>query len=399
VRVTPATQTASAAPQAQVKVHPEAQVKIHKVDRPTIQARQAIGVFDSGSGGMVTAAYLSRIVQDAGENLSVLFFGDTANLPYGKKTEEQVAALSDSIIIRLAPSCPVIGIACNTASASWAHFGTAGKNGGWPRVFSVVQVASELAYERARTMLDLKTKRRRKTIGVLGTELTAQIQSHAERIVECHRTALSRAYGHQLPLVPYVFGSAGITPQLPESVIDYKRTPHIAVVREDEPGPGGTTRAGIFHWEPPEELPHGVEIVARDAQKLVAAVDIEKILDGAGNVKPEWRERLEAYLHQVSNDMVKRKVTALILGCTHFEYFERDFGKLLPTLAARNGIISPSGALACRLLDGFDEYLQAEPVRPVSATSRSYFSFSGNQPPEATYTSLGLDEITLAERL
>jgi len=95
--------------------------------------------------------------------------------------------------------------------------------------------------------------------------------------------------------VPYGFGANGLAPQLPEGVIDYKHTPHIAVVREDEPGPGGTTRAGVFHWEPPEELPHGVEIVARDAQKLVAAVDIEKILDADGNVKPEWRERLETY--------------------------------------------------------------------------------------------------------
>lgn len=156
---------------------------------------------------------------------------------------------------------------------------------------------------------------------------------------------------------------------------------------------------GVFHWEPPEELPHGVEIVARDAQKLVAAVDVEKILEADGNVKPAWRERLESYLEQVSREMVKRKATALVLGCTHFEYFERDFGKLLPTLAARNGIISPSGALACRLLDGFDEYLEAEPVRPVSAAGRSYFSFSGDQPPEAIFASLGLDEIFLAKRL
>src|SRR6516225_6329023 len=142
---------------------PQAQIEIHKVKRPTVQARQAIGVFDSGSGGMVAAAYLSRILRDAGENLSVVFFGDTANLPYGKKTEQQVATLSDSIISRLAPLCPVVGIACNTASASWAHFGTVGKANAWPRVLSVVQVAAELAYERARTMLDPKTKRRRKT--------------------------------------------------------------------------------------------------------------------------------------------------------------------------------------------------------------------------------------------
>ena len=134
----PATRTASkAAPSAHVE---NKNVKIEHVERPNVQARQAIGVFNSGSGGMVAAAYLSRILRDADENLSVIFFGDTANLPYGKKTEQQVATLSNSIINRLAPLCPVIGIACNTASASWTHFGTAGKAKGWPRVFSVVDL-------------------------------------------------------------------------------------------------------------------------------------------------------------------------------------------------------------------------------------------------------------------
>ena len=376
-----------------------ARVEILEVESPTVQARQAIGVFDSGSGGMVAAAYLSRILRDADADLSVIFFGDTANLPYGKKTEQQVAALSDSIIGRLAPRCPVIGIACNTASASWAHLGREGKGDGWPRVFSVVQIAAELAYERARSIHEPKSKRRRKTIGVLGTELTAEIQSHAERIVECHRTALSRAYGHQLPLVPYVLGDSGLVPRLPESVIDYASTPHVAVLREDEPGPGGTTRAGILNWEPPEDLPHGVEIVARDAQKLVAAVDVEHIVDAAGNVKPEWRERLESYLKQVSSEMVRRKATAMILGCTHFEYFTQDFAQLLPTLAARNGIISPSGALACRLLDAFEEYLDENPVRPIAGERRSYFAFSGDRPPQETFKSLGLEQIVVAKHL
>jgi len=376
-----------------------ARLEIQEVESPPIQARQAIGVFDSGSGGMVAATYVTRILRDAKENLSVVFFGDTANLPYGKKTQEEVARLSDAIISRLAPFCPVIGIACNTASASWARFGKVGKGGGWPHVYSVVEVAAELAYARARTLLEPKLKRRRKTIGVLGTELTAQIQSHAEKIVECHRAALSRAYGHELPLVPYAFAGGGIAPQLPAGVIDYARTPHVAVVREDEPGPGGTTRAGVMHWEPPEDLPHGVEVVARDAQKLVAAVDVAHILDAEGRVKAEWRQRLEEYLKQVSNELVRRKATALILGCTHFEYFERDFAKLLPTLAARNGIISPSGALACRLLDAFDEYLDEFPVRPVSSEHRSYFAFSGDRPPEETFKSLGLEQIVLAKHL
>ena len=103
----PATRTTSkAAPSAHVE---NKNVKIEHVERPNVQARQAIGVFNSGSGGMVAAAYLSRILRDADENLSVIFFGDTANLPYGKKTEQPVATLSNSIINRLAPLAPSSG--------------------------------------------------------------------------------------------------------------------------------------------------------------------------------------------------------------------------------------------------------------------------------------------------
>jgi glutamate racemase len=376
-----------------------ARFEIEEVDSPTVQARQAIGVFDSGSGGMVAAAYLARMLREAGENLSVIFFGDTANLPYGEKTQAQVAVLADAIIGRLAPFCPVIGIACNTASASWAHLGKVGKADGWPRVFNVVQIGAELAYERARTLLEPESKRRRKTIGVLGTDLTAAIQSHAERIVECHRSALSRAFGHELPLVPYGFAENGIVPQLPAGVIDYAHTAHVAVIREDESAPGGTTRADLRHWDPPEDLPHDVEIISRDAHKLVAAVDVSHIVDAEGNVKPEWHRRLGIYLTEVSREIVRRKATALILGCTHFEYFNRDFAKLLPSLAARNGIISPSGALASRLVDAFNEYLVAFPLRPISIESRNYVAFSGKRPPDETFEALGLEQIVVARHL
>jgi len=33
-------------------------------------------------------------------------------------------------------------------------------------------------------------------------------------------------------------------------------------------------------------------------------------------VKPEWRERLAAHFSEVSHDLIKRKATAVILGCT-----------------------------------------------------------------------------------
>lgn len=372
---------------------------IQEVEAPSVQAKQAIGVFDSGSGGMVTAACLTRMLHDAGQAVNVVFFGDTANLPYGKKTQQQIARLSDNVIKQLGRFCPVIGIACNTASVSWAHFGEAGKERDEPRVFSVVEVAAEQAYERARAVADPKTRRRQKTIGVLRTELTAEIQSHGEEIVELHRARLSRAIGYQLPLVPYEITPDGLFPTLPPRIIDCSRTPHVAVICEDEPGLGGTTRAGVRHWEPPEPLAHDVEIVARDAQKLVAAIDVAHIFDDEGRMKPEWRDRLIEYLIQVSGELTRRKATALILGCTHFEYFEPEFASLLPTLAARNGIISPSGALACALIDAFDEYLHGHPVRPVVNDRRSYFTFSGERPPEATFRSLGLEQVVLAGHL
>jgi glutamate racemase len=369
--------------------------QMHGVDELPLIASQAIGVFDSGSGGMVTAAYVARMLPDTGTAASVVFFGDTEHLPYGKRTQQNVAELSDNIIERLAPTCPVIGIACNTASAAWANLGKSGKDEKDPQVFSVVKVAAELGYERARMVLDPKLRRRVKVIGVLGTELTASIQSHAEQIVELHRAALSKAIGHELPLVPYEFGSRGLRPTLPPSLIDYGRTPHVGVLREDEEAPGGTTRAMIVNWEPPDDLPHAVRIIARDAQLLVAAVDVAHILDHEGLVKPEWRDRLEDYLQQVSAELVQRNATALILGCTHFEYFERDFARLLPVLAARNGIVSPSGALACRLLDAYQDHLASNPIQPVRRSDATYFMFSGDRPPDEVFKSLGLEEITL----
>ena len=364
-----------------------------------VSAQQAIGVFDSGSGGMVTAAFLWRMLRDVGLQASTVFFGDTKNLPYGKRSQVEVAALSDAIIGRLSGACPVIGIACNTASAAWTSLGKVGKSASHPRVLSVVNVAAGLAYQRAQATFEPRVKQRIKVIGVLGTELTATIQSHAAEIVNLHRQALSRAIGHELPLVSYEFESAGLRPSLPASVIDYARTPHIGVVREDERAPGGTTRAGIFNWEPPEELPHAVKIVARDAQKLVAAVDVAHILDSDGRVKPEWSGQLRDYLRDASRELVQRQATALILGCTHFEYFEDEFSRLLPTLSARNGIICPSGALACQLLDAYREFLSVSPIQPVVRHDAAYFAFSGDRPPDETFKALALDHVTLVKDL
>ena len=73
-----------------------------------------IGVFDSGLGGLLTARYIKSLAPQA----RILYYGDTAHLPYGDKSPRQVQAYAREIVrFLLAAGAEGIVIACNTASA------------------------------------------------------------------------------------------------------------------------------------------------------------------------------------------------------------------------------------------------------------------------------------------
>ncbi len=73
-----------------------------------------IGFFDSGLGGLVILkAVAKELLQYEYE-----FYGDTANLPYGNKSEEEIFELTKMGVIHLfEKDCLIVVIACNTASA------------------------------------------------------------------------------------------------------------------------------------------------------------------------------------------------------------------------------------------------------------------------------------------
>lgn len=77
--------------------------------------RQApIGVFDSGVGGLTVAREIMK--QIPGE--SIIYFGDTARVPYGNKSKETVTRFSRQIVSFLKTHhVKTIVVACNTASA------------------------------------------------------------------------------------------------------------------------------------------------------------------------------------------------------------------------------------------------------------------------------------------
>lgn len=76
---------------------------------------QPIGIFDSGIGGLTVA----KAVTDLLPNEQIIYFGDTAHLPYGDKSFEAIQGYSKSIAdFLLERNCKLILIACNTASAA-----------------------------------------------------------------------------------------------------------------------------------------------------------------------------------------------------------------------------------------------------------------------------------------
>ena len=74
-----------------------------------------IGIFDSGVGGLTVAHAIKQILP--GETL--VYFGDTAHLPYGDKSAESIRYYSRKITeFLLDHKSKVVLVACNSASAS-----------------------------------------------------------------------------------------------------------------------------------------------------------------------------------------------------------------------------------------------------------------------------------------
>lgn len=76
--------------------------------------KQPIGVFDSGLGGLTILKALRRTLPQE----DLIYFGDTANVPYGSKSKEAVTRFSTAIAQFLqTQQVKMIVVACNTASA------------------------------------------------------------------------------------------------------------------------------------------------------------------------------------------------------------------------------------------------------------------------------------------
>jgi glutamate racemase len=80
-----------------------------------IASESPIGLFDSGVGGLTVAAAIRNILPSE----RMIYFGDTAHLPYGDKSKENIIQYSLGISdFLLGKGCKLILVACNSASSN-----------------------------------------------------------------------------------------------------------------------------------------------------------------------------------------------------------------------------------------------------------------------------------------
>lgn len=80
--------------------------------------RDAVAVFDSGVGGLTVLWALQKALPHE----RFLYWGDTANAPYGERGEAEIRALTQAAADHLlrARRCKALVLACNTATAAAA---------------------------------------------------------------------------------------------------------------------------------------------------------------------------------------------------------------------------------------------------------------------------------------
>ena len=146
-----------------------------------------IGVFDSGVGGLTVAREIMRQLP----NERIVYFGDTARVPYGSKSPETLTRYSRQIVRFLqTQQVKAIVIACNSASACALE--VLEEETALP-IIDVVRPGAKTALETTRNG----------KIGVIATEATISSGIYKRYIEESDRSVsvISKACPLFVPLV------------------------------------------------------------------------------------------------------------------------------------------------------------------------------------------------------
>lgn len=170
-----------------------------------MHANRPIGIFDSGYGGLT----VFKAIKEKMPQYNYVYLGDNARAPYGNRSFDTVYQYTlQAVEYLLKLGCPLIILACNTASAK-ALRSIQVKNlpiiGGRSRVLGVIRPTAEV----------IGTYTKTGAVGVLGTKGTIQSDTYKTEISKFFPDVT--VYQHACPMwVPLIENN-----EMGEEVADY----------------------------------------------------------------------------------------------------------------------------------------------------------------------------------
>jgi glutamate racemase len=145
-------------------------IPYNTAERPT--KNSPIGIFDSGVGGLLVLKEITRLMPYE----DIVYFGDTARLPYGSKSPSTIVRFSIENIVYLSSfHVKAVVVACNTATAIALDFL---RNFIKIPIIGVVEPGAEAAVRATHS----------KEIGVIGTNTTVKMRAYTKALQELDPT-------------------------------------------------------------------------------------------------------------------------------------------------------------------------------------------------------------------
>lgn len=175
-----------------------------------------IGIFDSGIGGLTVAQAIHAILPEE----QLIYFGDTAHLPYGDKSTAAIQSYAVKICdLLVKQQCKVILIACNSASAA-AYDLVREYVGSKARALNVIDPVISYIGEHYPG----------KTVGLIGTKQTVNSNVYRKKIDDLNRNISLHSVA--TPLLAAMIEEGFFNNNISESIIrEYLSDPALQDIR------------------------------------------------------------------------------------------------------------------------------------------------------------------------
>lgn len=269
-----------------------------KSDRP-------IGVFDSGLGGLTVVKQLQRILP----NEHLVYFGDTARIPYGTKSKWLIQrfAMEDALFL-LEFDIKLLVVACNTASSSALPLLQSRLD---IPVVGVVEPGAQAAV----------TATKNKKIGVIGTSATIASSSYTRSIKKLMPEA--DVLGQPCPLLVPLVEEGWLDDEVTVLTLQKYLKPLMEAKAD-------TIILGCTHYpllEPVIQRIVGPEVTLIDSGKETAKA-VQKILSASHLLNANNGQGNDRYFVSDSPEMFA-KIGSLFLGRSLPEVVRVDFDRFL----------------------------------------------------------------------